>query len=68
MDSLLQRMQQGGLSRDNAIATAKDRGLIKQDGDSLALTDKGRDAARKAKQSLSDQQQNKGGIKTKYNA
>ncbi len=63
-NALLKRMQQGGLSKKNAIATAKKKGWIEQKGEHLALTEKGRDHAREAQRHL--QAKDKTGGKYKY--
>lgn len=63
-DALLKRMQQGGMSRSEAIATAKDKGWIKQKNDQLVLTDKGKQHAKEAKQDLKSP--DKTGGKYKY--
>lgn len=63
-NALLKRMQQNGMSRQGAVATAKKKGLIKQEGKHLALTDKGRSSARKATRHL--QSSNKTGGRYKY--
>lgn len=43
-ESLLRRIMDEGHNKSEAIAIAKSRGLIKQSGDGLVLTDKGRRA------------------------
>ena len=50
-EALFRRMQKSDSvnSKAAAIAVAKDKGMVKQDGESLALTDKGRKAAKKAR-------------------
>jgi len=47
VDSIIASIRNSGKekkSQSQAIAIAKDRGLIKQDGDKLVLTEKGRNA------------------------
>jgi len=54
-EALMRRITQGSEnvnSEGSAIAIAKDRGLAKQSGGEVALTEKGRKAARKAAQTL----------------
>lgn len=53
--ALLKRMKQGSKeinSTDSAIAVAKSQNFLKQKGDGLVMTEKGRDAARNAMRHL----------------
>lgn len=58
LDTLLSDIQKSSSVQDrsSAIRIAKSQGHVKQDGDSLALTEEGRNAAQRAKKSQSDKQ------------
>ncbi len=65
LDTLIKHTKsESGMSKGNTIATLKKNGLIEQKGDGLALTEKGRKAAKKARNNESRKRK---GITTAYN-